>query len=222
MTLGQSNFIKLLAMVSMLIDHAGLILFPEITLFRIIGRLSFPLLAYQIGVGFSHTGSFKNYFFRLVLFGAAMQVLYIIMGKLLDFDRQPGYLNVFFTLALGLAAVYALRRKKYFLLCSILLLLPLLSIFKVTTDYGLYGIVLILMLDTLRASPLYLALGMAAVNILFVVAGDMGPIQLFSLMAIFPVLKPLSLKWRIPSCAFYLFYPIHLAILYGISMLFQF
>ena len=220
MTLGQSNYIKLLAMVSMFIDHMGLILFPEIELFRIIGRLAFPLLAFQIGIGYAHTRSFKNYLLRLFFFGAAMQSFYIIAGTLLDFDRQPNYLNVFFTLALGLAAIYSLRSKKYFLLCLILLSQPILSVFKIYVDYGLYGILLILMFDMFRGFPFYLFFAMAAVNIAFVLAGDMDPIQLYSLLAIFPIARPISLKLKIPSIAFYLFYPIHLAILYGISMLF--
>lgn len=42
----NKNHIKILAALFMLIDHAGLILFPEIIILRYIGRLSFPLFAF--------------------------------------------------------------------------------------------------------------------------------------------------------------------------------
>lgn len=220
MTLKQSNYIKVLAMISMLIDHAGLILFPQIQILRIIGRISFPLLAYQIGIGYAHTRNLKQYFLRLIGFGVTMQGLYFVAGKIFNFDATSQYLNVFFVLALGLAAIFALRNQRYFLLCIILLLPPILSLFQITIDYGLYGIVLILLLDTFRDSPLYMTITMAMANLVFWVAKDISTIQLYSLVAILPLVRPLSLKWRIPSAAFYLFYPLHLAILYGISMLF--
>ena len=39
----SSFALRLLALVTMLIDHAGLALFPRVSAFRCIGRLSFPL-----------------------------------------------------------------------------------------------------------------------------------------------------------------------------------
>ena len=36
------EILKLIACVSMLIDHVGAVCFPELTVLRIIGRLAFP------------------------------------------------------------------------------------------------------------------------------------------------------------------------------------
>ena len=44
--------IKLLALLTMLIDHIGVILLKDIIIFRLIGRLAMPLYAYCIARGF--------------------------------------------------------------------------------------------------------------------------------------------------------------------------
>ena len=42
------NQLKLIAAVAMLLDHAGILLFPHVRLFRILGRLAYPVFAYMI------------------------------------------------------------------------------------------------------------------------------------------------------------------------------
>ena len=49
------NWLKIAATITMLIDHIGFVLFPNIVMFRIIGRLAFPLFAFQISIGFDKT-----------------------------------------------------------------------------------------------------------------------------------------------------------------------
>ena len=47
----DTELIKLIAMITMLADHAGKMFFPQYYLFRIVGRLAFPIYAYCIAVG---------------------------------------------------------------------------------------------------------------------------------------------------------------------------
>lgn len=54
--------IELVAVVSMIIDHVGFVFFPEMIIFQIIGRLSFPLYAYLIALGYSRTKNSIIYF----------------------------------------------------------------------------------------------------------------------------------------------------------------
>ena len=61
----SSTVLKLIAAVTMFIDHAGLILFPQYRIFRIIGRLAFPIYAYCIAEGFRYTRNRKKYFLRV-------------------------------------------------------------------------------------------------------------------------------------------------------------
>ena len=65
-----SFVLKLIAAVSMLCDHAGLILFPSVPVLRLIGRLAFPIYAYLIVNGYQKTSSVKRYLTRLIAFAA--------------------------------------------------------------------------------------------------------------------------------------------------------
>ena len=47
----NASIFKIIAMVTMLIDHIGMILFPNIAILRIIGRLAFPIFAYFVAEG---------------------------------------------------------------------------------------------------------------------------------------------------------------------------
>ena len=49
------NQLKLIALVTMTIDHIGMQLFPRVRLLRIIGRLAFPIFAYMIAEGCRYT-----------------------------------------------------------------------------------------------------------------------------------------------------------------------
>ena len=55
-----NNQLKLIAMLSMLIDHVGMLLFPGVRVLRIIGRLAFPIFAYMIAEGCAHTRSRRD------------------------------------------------------------------------------------------------------------------------------------------------------------------
>ena len=44
----NNNQLKIIALISMVLDHVGLALFPKIELFRILGRLALPIYAYMI------------------------------------------------------------------------------------------------------------------------------------------------------------------------------
>ena len=53
--------LKIIALLTMIIDHIGALLFPDIEILRIIGRLSFPIYAYLIGEGCIYTKSKWKY-----------------------------------------------------------------------------------------------------------------------------------------------------------------
>ena len=51
----NNNVLKIIAAISMLLDHIGLILFPSIEIFRILGRIAFPIFAFTIAEGAKYT-----------------------------------------------------------------------------------------------------------------------------------------------------------------------
>lgn len=50
----NTDMLKLIAMLTMLVDHIGLLFFPEIMAFRIVGRIAMPLFAYGIAQGYQN------------------------------------------------------------------------------------------------------------------------------------------------------------------------
>ena len=62
--------LKLIAIITMTLDHIGIffLLPPTYYLFRIIGRLSFPIFAFLIAEGFNYTKNIKKYLVRLLIF----------------------------------------------------------------------------------------------------------------------------------------------------------
>src|SRR5450759_5584692 len=91
-TLEQSDALKLVAIVSMTIDHVGAILLPQVGWLRIIGRVAFPLFAYQLAAGYLHTRNLARYALRLAVWGLIAQPVYMIafgVGCLLYTSPSP-------------------------------------------------------------------------------------------------------------------------------------
>ena len=66
--------LKCIAIISMLIDHIGMVLFPEQLIFRMIGRLAFPIFAYVLVEGFFYTKNINKYLLRLGVFAIVSEV----------------------------------------------------------------------------------------------------------------------------------------------------
>lgn len=97
----NSNTLKIIACISMLIDHMGVVLFPDIDAFRIIGRLAMPIFAFMIGEGCLHTKNKFRYFISVFSLAAICQIVYEI------YEYQCGikgysYLNILFTFSLSI------------------------------------------------------------------------------------------------------------------------
>lgn len=57
----DTDFLKLIAILSMLLDHIGAVFFPEHPAFRWVGRLAFPIFCYCMTVGLLYTRDIKRY-----------------------------------------------------------------------------------------------------------------------------------------------------------------
>lgn len=103
-TKGQRNdVLKLIAIVTMLIDHIGYMFFPHIQLFRTIGRIAFPIFAYQIALGYKNTSNLPKYSLRLFVFALISYLPYVWFNA----DLEPNYIafNVMFLLLAGIGAM---------------------------------------------------------------------------------------------------------------------
>ena len=63
---GISSFtLHILAMTLMLCDHLWATLFPAQEWLTCIGRMAFPIFAFMIAEGYSHTSNVRNYIFKI-------------------------------------------------------------------------------------------------------------------------------------------------------------
>ena len=196
------NSLKLLAALFMTIDHIGVILFPRVLVLRIIGRLALPIFAYMIAEGCKYTRNKKKYF---------------------------GMIFLLYTFSLSILTVYAMQNLKnrgttascllFLLTVSAVWVLNLLF----TIDYGFWGCMLPVFAAVFHGTKkdrLPVSIGMLGIG-LVLLSLDLGDsIQLMSLAAL-----PLLLcyngkrgKWNL-KYFFYIFYPVHLAVLQGIAWL---
>ena len=107
----SSFFLKIFALVFMIIDHIGFIIFPNQIMFRAIGRLAFPLFAYQMAVGFSHTKNKSKHILKLLVFAIICQIPTSIATSLYTSEIT---LNVIFTFILALLVIYTVENLKFF------------------------------------------------------------------------------------------------------------
>jgi hypothetical protein len=103
----NSSTFKILACCLMVVDHVGDIFFPESFALRFIGRLVFPMFAFLIGEGYRHTKDPASYLGRLFIFALISQPFYMF-----GFKYPHVEYNIFFTLALGLYAIYEFEKTK--------------------------------------------------------------------------------------------------------------
>lgn len=219
------NQLKILAMVTMTMDHVGLYLLPRFGMLRILGRLALPIYAYLIAEGCRHTRSQSRYLLRILGLGAACQVVYyLVMGSLYQCILITFSLSILLIVCLDrMNRAYTLPNRGLVMLafagtgfvCQILPLLLPGTDFGV--DYGILGVflpVLAYLGKERKQQVLLLSLG------LILLAWDLGGIQWFSLGAA-PLL--LCYNGRRGEMAlgrlFYLYYPLHLAVIYGIGLL---
>lgn len=227
----SGSMLKLIAVITMTIDHTAVVFEPwfqtidipfvdfpvldgELTLYwllRLIGRVAFPIYCFLIGEGFRHTRNQRKYALRLLIFAVISELPYNMLsnGKWLDPQAQ----NVFFTLFLGLAMIYAFEYiksnwKKYLVMLGI----ATVSVY-LKADYDLSGVLLVFLIYVLRKHP-------AAQAILAYPLLNIGPA---ALMAFIPINlyngKRGFIKAPVLKLLFYAFYPLHILILVGIRWL---
>lgn len=214
------NQLKLLAMITMTIDHIGVILLPQYRLLRIIGRLAMPIYAYMIAEGCHHTHDRKAYFLRLAGLALVCQLVYGMVDRSL-------YQCILVTFSLSVVLICAIGKAQetktpaalggaLFLLAAVYFVCEELYRFLpgFHVDYGFWGVLL----------PVILYFG--GRNVWAFLAGtillclSVGGLQWWSLCAV-PLIALYNGqrgKHRL-SWVFYLYYPAHLVVLYGISYL---
>ncbi len=214
---GQIEILKILAILFMVIDHVNRIIYDGEQLWMLaVGRMAFPLFCFIAAYHYEKPlRNFRKYVISLLVFGAISQPIYA-------WALNPNQLNIFFTLAAGLMAIWFYDNHQRFFsnlnkpqrIAGWAGVTVLWLLIGFTVDYHQAGILLIpcivlwlryqtdlilfcVLLATLVANYLmfYSIVGLLAYGLIFVVA-----------------LMPLPIP-RLPRYFYYAFYPGHLLLL---------
>lgn len=229
----SSSSLKIIAISLMLIDHIAAVFvasngtqYPVYVFMRLVGRLAFPIFAFLIAEGFYYTKNYSRYLIRLIIFALLSEIPFDLAFYHTPFAFE--YQNVFFTLAIGLIAVYIFdmyKEKNLTLAYISLFLLGVLSII-LRTDYSVAGVLMIFSFYYFRGHFIKILISIFFINFLLIynylnqfLIGQvdfdfMGIIQIFALLSLVLIYfynhkKGFHLKY-----VFYLFYPVHLLLLY--------
>ena len=236
----SGNTLKIIAVITMLIDHIGVAVIengilkyqdpslmqtilatPEGAkwstidfILRTIGRISFPIFCFLLVEGFLHTKDVKKYGIRLLAFALISEIPFDL--AIFNSWFHPGYQNVFFTLFIGLWVLEWYQKAMGD---------PLWQLFAIgvgcgvsillKSDYNIDGIVLILVLYVFRDNK----------KLQTVLSGIMAALISLSCLgagvfALLPIHMYNGKKGeRNLKYLFYWFYPLHLILLYILRLL---
>lgn len=218
------ELLKIIAILTMVIDHIGQILYPDLLFLQIIGRLSFPIFAYLIVLGIESTKKPQKYMGTLLVFALISQIPYYLAFSIQPFER----LNILFSLLLSAVTIYFYNKR------SVMAFVPLLLSIILPTEGSYYVVLTAVGMKLLKDSPKLGALALFALNVQFLFIGDLETqIQMLSLLALPLIFLHInnwltkgilipenSLAYTIRKYAFYVFYPLHLALLFSIKLFF--
>ena len=217
--------LKVIGIVSMTIDHIGYFLFPQMTLLRILGRLAYPIFAYMIAEGCRYTKNKVRYFCTVLAIACACSaVTYFAERSLYQSIFTTFFCAMLLIFVLDAAAKTAERAEKIFWgICAAVLVFLYFAVFQLRmipgfeTDYGFLGVITpaLVWLGRSKAEKLLgLTVGLCLLS------AELGAVQFCSLAAVALLYfyngkrGNHSLKW-----AFYGYYPLHIAALYGIAQI---
>ena len=241
-----TSILKIIAVVTMVIDHAGAVFFPQYRWLRVIGRIAFPLFAYCIAFGCVATHNIGKYALRVFLMAMCIQPLYVTAMnhlEMLSFDWAHnfyrldlifqhyylGYYHVIhFTLFLGILVLWTIKKKKYLLTAlAVAACWYLQSYF----DYGMYGIILIVLFYAFLDRPTTSVVWVLAYMVWYGLPSSMQyklfPLpdqitvktQLWAIVALPLIYFQMPRNPRVNKWVFYLLYPAHIVVFYIIRLL---
>lgn len=228
------DLLKILAIIFMLSDHLWATIVPGNNWMTYMGRMAFPIFAFQIAEGYFYTSNFKKYAQRLFIFALISEIPFNLFYN--SSWIYPYHQNVMFTLFFGLLAIKGAdiffndKNAKNLLKGSLAVLAATLLAAITFTDYGGMGVLTIVLFHVSKKLPFTWTLrliGMYLLNIhyfygLFIPIELFGQtyeftVQGFALLALIPIAMYNGKKGSdniILKYATYVFYPVHMLVLY--------
>lgn len=213
--------LKVIALISMTIDHVGYAIFPGCAILRIIGRIAFVLYAFLLAEGCRHTHSMRTYIGRLAMFALISEIPFTLMvaNRLFLWGRQ----NVFFTLFYAACSIGAARwvcsrigAGKGRVLALFPLLVGMLLARAFRSDYSWAGVLTVYVFYYLNGHLLLQLFAVLALRL------RQGWLQACGVAAFVPITLYIGEKGQAPSWfkwVFYVYYPAHLFVIWLIGVL---
>lgn len=199
--------------------------------FNYIGRFAFPIFAFQISEGFVHTKNVKKYLLRLLTFAFISQIPCMLFYSLISDELV---LNVIFTLLFGLLSIICYNNHKYLGIVAVILLGSVAEYLHF--DYGFYGVAITFLFYALRNNKIHVIFGFLVatiINYTHTILGYMSygigvlnsvfnfymPYIIFTMLSILFIVFYNKKKGPNTRYLLYLFYPLHLLLVYGINLI---
>ena len=233
----DTGFLKVLALVFMLICHMGVLFFPTVQEMRVLGRIAMPLYAWCLVVGNVKTRRPLMYCLRLLLIAVVSQPLYMMA-----LNHEWNYFSILFLLCIATVAIQGIRWGKYLSQIWVPALCYLLLGF-IRVDYGWKGLSFILLLYLARNNKaglfaaffgfcLFWGTSSGGVTQFFGLEftflkwpgiGDLlravCKLQSLAVLALPLILIPTHTRLRLPKWLGYAIYPLHLVLLIVLRVL---
>lgn len=216
----SGSALKVIAMISMVIDHITLYLMEYGTVLyetmRCIGRIAFPVFAFLIAEGFIHTKSRYRYFFTLLGFAVISEIPWYLL------NGADGTHNVMFTLALGVATLMFLENLlQRSLVLGFLWTLGMAELASwLGVDYEWRGILLIVILYLFNrhghSFPYSKGMQFFCTFALIMHYGVIGAVMACMILYLYNGTRGF-VQGNIAKYGFYAFYPVHLLLMHIIS-----
>jgi hypothetical protein len=212
---GKREILKLIAIITMVVDHVGIVVFSDNITLRLIGRISFPIFALLLAEGFIRTKHPRQYATRLFIFFLISQVPFVYaLG-------YPEYLNIFLDLFIGFLLLWSLKNDRLVIFGPLFFAgVAVPPLFGYSLNYEWYGLLTIVLayLYFTRRIPATGAYGIfALITFLLVALGQASIIQVFAVFSpllVYGVLSSTLTMKRMPKYIYYAFYPAHLILLW--------
>ena len=235
----NSNYIKIIAIIAMTIDHIGWLIFPGYICdalpiaMHVIGRITCPIMCYFVAEGYHYTKDINKYTRRLFVFAFISHFAYVFFSA--DFVDWRSFIpfyygglldqtSVMWSLAWGLVMLRIANSQKLKEHIKPLLIV-LICLITFPSDWSCIAALCILAFGTNRGNfkkqMLYMLFYVAMYSVVYFAALDRiyGLMQMAVVLAI-PILMMYNGQRgnnqkinRVMKCLFYIYYPLHLFVL---------
>lgn len=226
-----SFHLKIIALITMFIDHIGYVIFPNHFWLRYIGRIAFPIYAFLISEGLKKTSNIKKYLKNLLILALISELFYdLCFNKNINFFYKT---NTVYTLFISSLSIYLYNKNSDNIIKYLSLLLGLSISYILKTDYDILGVLLIFIFYFLHNKYEYLIYGIIWVNIKYLsnisyilqyifnkniylsniyIINSLG-LYLFTIVPFLIIMFYNNKKGNSLKYIFYILYPLHLFIL---------